>query len=195
MKAEPVSYDVITPTAARGILEAIYWKPEMTWRIERLHVLNPIRFENCRRNEVDSKIPAGSVAAAMGARSTAGLGCDVAEHREPRASILLRDVAYVIEARIDLSTKGWAAGDSIEKHVAVAVRRVRKGQYFHHPCLGTREFACEFEMIDGDPPSTHPSLMGERDLGWMLHSIDYGPPAQPRFYRPIMRDGVIEVPR
>ena len=106
MKVERVSYDVITPSAARGILEAIHWKPQMVWRVQRLRVLNPIRFESLRRNEVGSKIPAGKVASAMRAARRRGLALHVDEDRQQRAATLLKDVAYVIEARIELTAKG-----------------------------------------------------------------------------------------
>ena len=195
MKVERVSYDVITPSAARGILEAIHWKPQMVWRIHRLHVLNPIRFESIRRNEVGSKIPAGKVASAMRARSTEGLYLHVDDDRQQRAATLLKDVAYIIEASIQLTAKGRAdPAETVQKHLEIARRRTAKGQYFHHPYLGTREFACDFELLEGPPPPPHESLLGERDLGWMALDIDYAAGMQARFFRARMIDGVIEVP-
>jgi len=195
MKVERVSYDVITPSAARGILEAIHWKPQMVWRIQRLWVLNPIRFESVRRNEVGSKIPASKVASAMHAGSTEGLALFVDEDRQQRAATLLKDVAYVIEARIELTAKGRAdPAESEQKHLEMARRRTVKGQYFHHPYLGTREFACDFALLEGEPPRPHDSLMGERDLGWMALDLDYAAGMEPRFFRARMVDGVIEVP-
>src|ERR1019366_2346737 len=129
MKVERVSYDVITPSAARGILEAIHWKPQMVWRIQRLWVLNPIRFESLRRNEVGSKIPAGKIAAAMRAGSTEGLALHVDEDRQQRAATLLKYVAYAIEARIELTAKGRAdPAESVQKHLEMARRRAAKGQ-------------------------------------------------------------------
>ena len=196
MSVERVSYDVITPSAARGILEAIHWKPQMVWRIQRLYVLNPIRFESLRRNEVGSKIPAGKVASAMRARSTEGLALYVDEDRQQRAATLLKEVAYVIEARVELTAKGRAdPAESVQKHLEMARRRAAKGQYFHHPYLGTREFACDFALLEGELPSPHASLMGPRDLGWMALDLDYAPGIEPpRFFRAHMVDGVIEVP-
>jgi CRISPR-associated protein Cas5d len=195
MKVERVSYDVITPSAARGILDAIHWKPQMVWRILRLLVLNPIRFESLRRNEVGSKIPMGKIAAAMRARSTEGLALHVDEDRQQRAATLLKDVAYVIEAGIELTAKGRAdPAETVRKHLEMARRRAAKGQYFHHPYLGTREFACDFELLEGALPQPHESLMGERDLGWMALDLDYAAEMEPRFFRARMVDGVIEVP-
>lgn len=195
MKVERVSYDVITPSAARGILEAIHWKPQMLWRIERLYVLKPIRFESIRRNEVGSKIPAGKAASAMRAGTTEGLALNVDEDRQQRASTLLRDVAYVIEARVELSARGRAdPGESVQKHLEMARRRAAKGQYFHHPYLGTREFPCDFELLEGPPPEPHESLKGERDLGWMALDVDYLPGMEATFFRVNMKDGVIDVP-
>jgi CRISPR-associated protein Cas5d len=194
MRVERVSYDVITPSAARGILEAIHWKPAIVWRIERLRVLKPIRFESIRRNEVGSKIPATKAALAMRARSTEGLALRVDENRQQRAATVLRDVAYIIEARLELTDKGRGEpGENIGKHLDMFNRRARKGQCFHHPCLGTREFAADFALLDGEPPECDVSLKGERDLGWMALDHHYQG-MTPRFFRPIMRDGVIDVP-
>jgi len=197
MRVERVSYDVITPSAARGVLEAIHWKPAIVWRVERLRVLKPIRFESIRRNEVGSRVSAGKVAAAMRARSTEGLATYVDDDRQQRAATVLRDVAYVIEARVDLTARGRAdASDSVAKHLDMFKRRAERGQCFHRPCLGTREFACDFALLDADPPAPDPSLLGERDLGWMALDMEFGPGTAitPRFFRPVMRDGVIEVP-
>ena len=192
MKVERVSYDAITPSAASGLLEAIYWKPEMIWRIKRLHVLKPIRFESIRRNEVGSKIPAGKIGTAMRAGTTEGLALYVDEDRQQRAATLLKDVAYVVEAEIALSAKGRAdRTETVQKHLDIARRRATKGQYFHHPYLGTREFACDFELLEGPP---EPVLMGERDLGWMALDLDYAAGMEPRFFRARMIDGVIDVP-
>lgn len=195
MKVERVSYDVMTPSAARGVLEAIHWKPQMTWHIQRIRVLKPIRFESIRRNEVGSKIPAGKVASAMRAGSTEGLALYVDEDRQQRAATLLRDVAYVIEARIELTVKGRAdPAETVQKHLEIARRRAAKGQYFHHPYLGTREFPCGFELVESAPPEPDEELKGERDLGWIALDVDYVPGMEARFFRARMVDGVIEIP-
>lgn len=195
MKVERVSYDVITPSAARGVLEAIHWKPAMVWRITRLRVLKQIRFESIRRNEIGSKIPATKIASAMRAGTTEGLALHVDEDRQQRAATLLRDVAYIIEARVELSAEGRASPtESVAKHLDMARRRAAKGQCFHRPYLGSREFACDFELLEGDPPPPHNSLLGDRDLGWMALDFDFTANAAPRFFRAMMRDGVIDVP-
>ena len=162
MKVERVSYDVITPSAARGVVEAIYWKPEIRWRIDRIHVLNPIRFTSLRRNEVASKIPAGNVARAMKA-GRGSLGLYIEDDRQQRAATILRDVAYVIEARFDILAGEPNAG----KHLDQFNRRARDGRCFHRPYLGCREFPADFALIEeGQPiPEVHPELRGERDLG------------------------------
>jgi CRISPR-associated protein Cas5d len=195
MKVERVSYDVITPSAARGVLEAIHWKPQMAWRVRRLTVLNRIRFDSIRRNEVGSKIPAGKVASAMRANSTAGLALHVEDDRQQRAAMVLRDVAYLIEADIVLTEKGRAdPAESVQKHLEMAKRRASKGQFFHHPYLGTREFACDFALLEGAAPAPHESLVGERDLGWMALDLDYSAGMAAKFFRARMVNGVIDVP-
>lgn len=195
MRVERVSYDVMTPSAARGVLEAVHWKPQMAWRIRRLHVLNRIQFESIRRNEVGSKISSAKVASAMGAGSTEGLALYVDRDRQQRAATLLKNVAYVIEASIDLSARGRAdPAESVQKHLEMFRRRAAKGQCFHHPYLGTREFACDFALLDGPPPPPDPSLLGERDLGWMALDMDYAAGHEGRFFRARMVDGVIDVP-
>jgi CRISPR-associated protein Cas5d len=193
MKAERVSYDVITPSAARGILEAVHWKPAIRWVIDTIHVLKPIRFESIRRNEVGSKISASKVAKAMTAGRLDGLALYVDEDRQQRASTILRDVAYVIEAHFELTAK--AKDDDTEaKHAEMFRRRARGGQCFHQPCLGTREFAADFELLEGEvPPSQLPADQRHKDLGWMLYDIDFDNDRLPMFYRPVLQDGVIDV--
>lgn len=195
MKVERVSYDVITPSAARGILDAIHWKPAIRWHIDRIRVLKPIRFESIRRNEVGNKLSAGSVTKAMKARSTAGLATCVEDNRQQRAATVLRDVAYVIEAHFELTTKA-GSDDSVGKHLDIFNRRASKGQCFHSPCLGVREFPASFTLLEhGAPlPDVDPLLEGAKDLGWMLHDIDFADGMTPRFFRAEMRGGVIEVP-
>ena len=195
MKVERVSYDVITPSAARGILEALHWKPAIRWQIDRIHVLKPIRFESIRRNEVGGKLSSANVAKAMRAGSTTGLATYVDEDRQQRAATILRDVAYVIEAHFEL-TRAAGADDSVGKHLDIFNRRARKGQYFHAPCMGVREFPAYFELLEegGQWPTHDVSLSGTRDLGWMLHDIDFENGMTPRFFRAQMVDGVIAVP-
>lgn len=190
MKTERVSYDVMTPSAARGILEAIHWKPAIRWVVDRIHVLNEIQFDNIRRNEVGSKIPADSVRSAMRGGSVA-LYQNAAADRQQRASLVLRHVAYVIEAHFELTDRAGPE-DTAEKHYNIMLRRVRQGQCFHRPYLGCREFPAHFELIEGPLPPSR--CKGERDLGWMLLDIDYDDGMAPRFFRAVMRDGIVEVP-
>ena len=192
MKVERVSYDVMTPSAARGILEAIHWKPAIRWVIDTIHVLNPIRFESIRRNEVGSKISETNIKRAMKTGSVDGLNLYADEDRQQRAATILRDVSYVIEAHFEMtSQKG--AGDTPAKHHEMFARRAEKGQCFHQPCLGMREFPAEFEPWEGGSSKPHVDLMKSIDLGWMLYDLEFGPAKTPVFYRPIMIDGLIDV--
>ncbi len=190
MKAERVSYDIITPSAARGVLEAIYWKPQIRWAVRRIHVLNPIRFMNFRRNEVGSRIPAGSVRKTI--RDGGVLAQVIEEDRQQRASVVLRDVAYVIEAAFELLDPQDHPG----KHLDQFNRRAAWGQCFHRPCLGCREFAADFAPLEGEPPRSKlaGTPEGDRDLGYMLHDIDFEQGMTPRFFRAVMRSGVVDVP-
>lgn len=195
MKVERVSYDVMTPSAARGILEAIHWKPAILWVVDRIHVLKPIRFQSFRRNEVGAKVSATNAERAMRAGSTAGLGMVVEEERQQRATTLLVDVAYVIEAHFELTARA-KEDDTPAKHIAMFNRRATAGQCFHRPCLGTREFAAEFALIPEGaplPPSELPPDQRDRDLGWMLHDIDHAAGGVSRFFRARLKDGVLDV--
>ncbi|MDZ4865692.1 MAG: type I-C CRISPR-associated protein Cas5c [Alphaproteobacteria bacterium] len=193
MKVERVSYDVITPSAARGILEAIHWKPAIRWLVDRIHVLKPIRFQSFRRNEVASKIPVASAKSGMNNGSLQGLRLLVDDDRQQRATIALRDVAYVIEAHFEL-TKKAAPGDNVGKHADMFTRRAREGQCFHRPCLGVREFATDFALIEGELPVTAlPPEDRDKDLGWMLYDIDFANEMTPHFFRAQMKNGIIDV--
>jgi len=193
MKVERVSYDVITPSAARGILEAIHWKPAIRWLIDRIHVLRPIRFETIRTNEVGSKIPAGKVKTAMKKGSTQGLAIAVDDDRQQRATLALRDVAYVIEAHFEMTEK--AGDDTPGKHLDMFRRRALKGQCFHRPALGLRQFVADFALVDEIPPSTLPEDQKNCDLGWMLYDIDYANDRRPMFFRAVLENGVLDVER
>jgi CRISPR-associated protein Cas5d len=197
MKVERVSYDVMTPSAARGVLEAIHWKPALLWVVDRIHVLKPIRFQSFRRNEVGSKVSAVAAERAMRAGSTVGLGLAVEEHRQQRAATLLLGVAYVIEAHFELTPRAGAE-DTPAKHVAMFNRRAATGQCFHRPCLGTREFAADFALIPEDAPlptSELPPDQRDRDLGWMLHDIDHAAGKTSRFFRARLSGGLLDVQR
>ena len=198
MKVERVTYDCMTPSGARGILEAIYWKPEIVWRIDRIHVLKPIRFINIRRNEVASVISSQTADAAR--RSGSGsLSILVEDDRQQRASILLRDVAYVIEAHFDLvaSPPDRDRMDELAKHHGIAKRRMSAGQCFYQPYLGTREFPTDFRWIETHeeiPSSELPQDQRNQELGYMLYDIDHGSVRTPRFFKASLKDGVLEVP-
>jgi len=203
MKVERVSYDVITPSAARAILEAIYWKPQIRWRVRRLHVLAPIRFTNLRRNEVASKIPVGNVKKAMKAGAgTLALYADDRDQRQQRAALVLQDVRYGIEADFDIldprferNGPAMSAHDAAGKHLDMFNRRAAAGQCFHHPYLGCREFVAHFgPAADGfSVPSPYVD-QPEKDLGYMLHDIDFARGRSPRFFKATLRAGVVEVP-
>lgn len=195
MKVERVSYDVITPSAARGILDAIHWKPAIRWCVDRIHVLKPIRFESLRRNEVAGKLPASMVTKAMKAGRVEDVAYYVDQNRQQRAATILRDVGYVIEAHFEFTSRADDS-DTPGKHLDIFNRRARQGQCFHMPCLGTRELPAAFELIEteDDLPLVDSQLRGERDLGYMLHDIDFANGKTPRFFRARMQDGVIEVP-
>jgi CRISPR-associated protein Cas5d len=195
MKVERVSYDVMTPSAARGILESIHWKPAILWVVDRIHVLKPIRFQSFRRNEVGAKISGVSAERAMRAGSAAGLGMVVEQNRQQRAATLLVNVAYVIEAHFELTSRA-ASDDTPAKHKSMFNRRAESGQCFHRPCLGTREFAADFSLIAEGAPlpaSALPPDQRERDLGWMLYDIDHSGDKSSRFFRARLRDGVLDV--
>lgn len=222
LKVERTSYDVMTPSAARGILEAIHWKPAIRWVIDRIHVLEPIRFQSIRRNEVGHKARAGSIKRAMNRGDLEGLQLLVDEDRQQRASTVLVNPAYVIEAHFELTAKADAS-DSEGKHLDIFNRRAARGQCFHQPCLGTREFAASFRLLEpGALPSgqswgelcregratatpapvrdydTETSDLGfgtPRDLGFMLWDIDHAAPGRPSLlFRASLRDGVLDVP-
>jgi CRISPR-associated protein Cas5d len=197
MKVERVSYDVITPSAARGILEAIHWKPAIRWSVDRIRVLQPIRFQSIRRNEVNGKIPETSARGAMKRGDLKGLYIAAAEpsNRAQRASTLLRHVAYVIEAHFDLTAKAGPE-DTAAKHISIFNRRAAAGQCFHRPCLGTREFAADFALVPEGAPLPVSALTEadrNRDLGWMLHDIDFASNNTSHFFRARLEDGVLDV--
>lgn len=180
MKVERVSYDVITPSAARGVIEAIYWKPAIRWVIDKIHVLNEIEFTNIRRNEVSEKA------------SERKPYLVAPEIRQQRAALVLKNVDYIIEAHFEMTEKAGAE-DTVEKHYNMALRRLRKGQHFSAPCLGTREFGAKVEIIeDGLIPE---SPLGNRDLGWMLYDLDFSNPAdiQPQFFKAALTNGVLDL--
>lgn len=193
LKVERVSYDVMTPSAARGLIEAIYWHPGMRWIIDRIYVRKPIRFTNIRRNEVKDVISARKAKSLMEHGGEMYLA--TSECIQQRASMILRDVHYVIEAHFEM-TKNANATDNPGKFQEIMRRRLEKGQFYHQPCFGVREFPANFKPCL-QIPNCPEELLGEKDLGWMLLDIDYQDKENitPKFFRAVMNDGVIEVPR
>lgn len=192
MKAERVSYDVPTPSALRGILEAVHWKPAIVWRIDAVHVMKPVRFESIRRNELGNKIPVSSVIAAM--KRGTPLQSHIEEDRQQRAALVLKDVEYCIEAHFVLTDKA-GPDDHPGKHLDIFNRRLRKGQVWQRPCLGCREFPAHIEPLEaipGTPLAYSPD--GERDLGWMLYDMDYSSDGGPMFFHATLHKGVMKVP-
>ena len=189
MKVERVSYDVITPSAARALFEAILWKPAIRWHVRRNEVLKPIRWINLRRNEVGAVILAGNVQQAMvGDRSD--LALYIEDERKQRAGLFLRDVAYRVHADLEVCN-----AEPPPKYQEMFERRAFKGQWVNQPYLGCREFAADVRLAS-DAAGMSPAIQESRDLGWMLHDLDFTQASspQPRFFRAQMNSGVVEVP-
>lgn len=194
MKVERVSYDVITPSAARSVFESIMWKPAIRWQVTKIEVLNPIRWINLRRNEVGSVISSRNVTSGMKAGRGA-LGLYVEEDRKQRAGLLLRDVHYRLHANFEMTPQAGAT-DNPNKFAEMFRRRAERGQCINQPYLGCREFVCDFSLVDARDTENKPALVEDRDLGWMLYDLDYSSSDAPTplFYRASMQQGVIAVP-
>ncbi|MBR5882477.1 MAG: type I-C CRISPR-associated protein Cas5 [Mailhella sp.] len=193
-KAERMSYDVPTPSAARGILEAIHWKPAIRWVVDRIHVLNPITFDSIRRNEVSDKGPSlKKINESL--QSGESLSLIIEKKRQQRASLVLRHVAYVIEAHFELTDRAGDL-DNDGKHIDIFRRRARNGECFQQPCLGCREFPAYFSLLeDEEMPVSALADDAPRDLGLMLYDIDFVHNKMPMFYRPKLENGIIDVAR
>ena len=192
-KTERVSYDMITPSAARGLLESVLWHPGMKWIIDRIHVCAPIRFTNIRRNEVKDTISARKAQTIM--EKGGDLYLATPDSIQQRAAMVLRDVRYVIDAHFEMTVNA-SPTDNPGKFQDMMRRRLEKGQFFHQLCFGVREFPANFSPC-AQLPSCPEELLGERDLGWMLLDLDYSDPENitPHFFRAVLHDGVLEVPR
>ncbi len=193
MKVERCSYDVMTPSAARGILDAIYWHPGLKWKIDRIHVVRPIQFTSVRRNEVKSKISASSVLQAYNGGDKPlyiSTKADIVQ----RASLLLRDVEYVIEAHFQMTDQANET-DNPGKFKDIIMRRLRRGECFHMPYFGCREFPAHFSLCEEDEIRTAYDGVEEKDLGFMLYDMDFSDPEniQPMFFRAVMRRGVVDL--
>ena len=189
LKVERVSYDVPTPSAARGIVEAVYYHPGLQWHIDRIYVLNPIRFVSVRRNEVTSKISARNMRQAMQGGNQA-LYMAAPQEIVQRASLLLQDVHYVIEAHFEMTPKA-SPSDNPGKFQDIVTRRMEKGQCFHTPYFGCREFPVRFGRGGGGPIKT---IDETRDLGLMLYDFDYTDPKNitPTYFRAKLENGVLD---
>ena len=202
-KVERLSYDIMTPSAARGVLEAILWKPAIRWLVRRIDLLRPIRFgrvdqndDNWDRLQEDQRsvrftsIRRNEVGCAMSHRNKTGFF--VEEQRQQRAGMILRDVAYVIHAEFEL-TEAAGSDDTIQKFSEMFRRRAAKGQCFHRPYLGCREFGANFELIDFDQDQPEP-VSESRDLGWMFYDYDYAVARQAMFFQARLDNGSMIVP-
>ncbi len=183
MKVERVSYEVPTPSAMRGVLEAIFWKPAFRWVIERIDILRPIRWETVRRNEVGNRI------------STRSAYLLIEENRQQRNALILKDVAYVVHAHQELTGKE-PEGNNLKKLSEMFERRASKGQCFHRPYLGTREFAVEAFRLFQDTDALPSPQPIDRDLGWMLYDLNFSNPKKPvpLFFHARLKHGVLHVP-
>lgn len=188
LKVERVSYDVPTPSAARGLVESIYFHPGLKWNIRKIYVLSPIKFTNIRRNEVKGKILAPDVRSAiMGSKSD--LYIAASQQIVQRAAMVLQDVHYVIEAEFEMTDKA-APGDNPGKFQDIITRRMAKGQCFHTPYFGCREFPANFRPWVGGSVPTIPET---KDLGIMLYDFDYSDPANitPLYFHAKLENGVM----
>lgn len=193
MKVERVSYDVITPSSARAVFESILWKPAIRWHVSKIEVLKPIRWVSIRRNEVGKVISIDSAKSAMN-KGSGSLGLNIEDERQQRAGLFLRDVAYLIHAYFELLPNA-GENNTPGKFLDMFERRAEEGQCVNQPYLGCREFACDFRLVDTTQPYARP-IAETRDLGWMLHDMDYSNAAdpQPRFFRAELKEGVLQVP-
>jgi CRISPR-associated protein Cas5d len=194
MKVERVSYDVMTPSAARAILESILWKPAIQWRISKIEVLEPIRWVSVRRNEVGSVISTRAVESVMRMQSGA-LGLFVEEDRQQRAGLFLRDVRYRIHGYFELRSNA-EDGNGIGKYLDMFERRAERGQCINQPYLGCREFAAAFHLVAEKEAEASSAIREDRDLGWMLYDLDFGNPESPapRFFRARLDASVMNIP-
>lgn len=191
-KAERVSYPTITPSAARGLLESIYWHPGMDWVVDRIQICSPIRYTNIMRNEVSKAASASKLLRVMGGKEEE-LFIDPKEAIMQRSSMILKDVRYVIDAHF-VMTENAAKGDNPTKFQDIIRRRIESGRCYRNPYFGLKEFPANFKKCEERPP-TPKELMITEDLGWMLYGFDYSnqQDIKPKFFRAEMVDGVIDV--
>ena len=190
LKSEKYSYDVMTPSAARGILEAVFWHPGLRWVIDEIYVLSPIEFTNIRRNEVKSRLLSSKAKSAMSG-SDIDLYIDAKADIQQRAATVLKNVHYVIKAHFDMTDKA-SETDNPAKFQEMMKRRLEKGQYYHQPYLGCREFPARFRLWEFD---TVPTVNITTDLGLMLYDMDYSDKENitPVFFRARLQNGVLDL--
>ena len=193
LKVERYSYDVMTPSAARGILEAIYWHPGMKWVIDKIYVRNPIKFTSVRRNEVKSKISRSNVLAAYNGADKP-LYISSKEEIVQRASMILTNVEYVIEAHFEMTEKANAT-DNPGKFKDIMMRRLRRGECYHMPYFGCREFPANFALCEEEEVKTVYDNVPEKNLGLMLYDMDYTDieTISPMFFRAVLKQGVLDL--
>lgn len=192
-RVEKVSYDVMTPAAARGILEAIYWHPGMRYIIKSIAVLNPIKFERIKSNGIKRKLPGKSMRKAAEGRAPVNDISPIYTSECPQQStaMYLKDVHYVIEASIIMTDKANPS-DNLTKFYKMLERRAQKGQCYHHPYLGTRECTADFRLWEKDTMPINPD-MTNIDLGWMLHDMQYrNKVITPQFFRATIHNGIVD---
>ena len=189
LKVERVSYEVPTPSAARGIVEAIYFHPGLKWSVDRIYVLSPIRFATVRRNEIEGKLSAR--VARQAAKTGRPLFQAASQEIAQRASLLLQDVHYVIEAHFTMTNRA-APSDNPGKFQDIVTRRMERGQCYHTPYFGCREFPVHFRRWGGGPIET---IEETRDLGLMLYDFDYEDPQDitPTYFFARLENGVVNV--
>jgi CRISPR-associated protein Cas5d len=192
MKVERVSYDVMTPSAARAVFEAIFWKPAVRWHVRQIEVLRPVRWINLRRNEVASIVSMRNVQQAM-SEGEGNLAIYIEDDRQQRAGLFLRDVAYRVHADLEVRADR-SDPEPAQKFFAMFERRAAAGQCINQPYLGCREFAAQTRLIR-NPAEEPPPIPDTRDLGWMLRDLDFSNPEDPQamFFRAQMNAGVIDV--
>lgn len=193
MKVERVTYDIITPSAARGLFEAIYWHPGLLWIIDKIYILSEPKFTNVRRNEVKAKLIASKARSVMTGGDGADLYLNTKEEIQQRAALVLKDVHYVIEAHFEM-TEHANASDNPGKFQDIIKRRIDKGQCYHTPYFGCREFPVNFKMCTDNEIHTF-YKEEEQDLGFMLYDFDYSNPENitPMFFRAILKKGVLDL--
>lgn len=193
LKTERVTYSVITPSAARNIIEATYWKPQIQYRINRIHVYNEPEYSNIRRNEVSRKISDSDAKSLMNKKASGKGYLITSQCIQQRAATVLKNVKYIVEIEFEMTGKNSFEDDTASKHYNMLLRRLRKGQYFQAPYLGVREFPAKVTLVEEDIPES--SLKGERDLGVMMYDIDYSDSEnlQPEFFHAVMKDGIIDL--